>query len=253
MPLFSIITVCLNEHNRIKRCVDSVLGQSFNDYEYIVIDGKSTDGTVDFLNSISNHLTYFESSPDSGIYNAMNKALLRINGEYIYFLNASDFFHDDQVLQDASEVLKNNTEIDVLHGKLAFTKDNSPAEYKNDAAFKFLNINDFYTKNLPQQCFFFKRHLFKKIGFFNEKFTICADYDFTTKAIIKKYNFHFVSRVFCAFDTTGISFIQARKRIRQKREIIVTNSPTIVLIKYIVLGLLSVIQPKKNVQKTPSI
>lgn len=246
MPLFSIITVCLNENKRIRECVDSVLNQKFKDFEYIVIDGKSTDGTVEFLNSISNHLTYFESSPDTGIYNAMNKALHRVNGEYIYFLNANDCFHDAQVLQDASEALKYNPEIDVLHGKLMFTENNSPAECKNNVVFEFEDINDFYTKNLPQQCFFFKRSLFKKIGFFNEKYTICADYDFTTKAIIKKYNFHFVNRVFCDFDTTGISGMLPKKRIKQKREIIITNSPASVLIKYFLLGLLSIILPQKN-------
>jgi glycosyltransferase involved in cell wall biosynthesis len=246
MPLFSIITVCLNESNRIKQCVDSVLNQNFKDYEYIVIDGKSTDGTVEFLKSISNRLTYFESSADSGIYNAMNKALHRVNGEYIYFLNANDCFHDNQVLQDASEALKFDQEIDVLHGKLLFTENNSPAEYKDNVVFEFEGINDFYTKNLPQQCFFFKKSLFKKIGFFNEKYTICADYDFTTKAIIKKCNFHFINRVFCDFDTTGISGMQPKKRIRQKRKIIITNSPTSVLIKYVLLGLLSLIQSKKT-------
>lgn len=99
-PTVSIITVCYNCKTSIEQTILSVIGQSYNDYEYIVIDGNSTDGTKDIISKYSAFITKFISEPDKGIYDAMNKGLKMANGEWIIFRNSGDLFFDKDVLKN---------------------------------------------------------------------------------------------------------------------------------------------------------
>ena len=99
-PLFSIITITYNAAETIETTFRSVVGQSFTDYEYIVVDGDSKDGTVDFLRSRKDCLAVFISEPDKGLYDAMNKGMHLAKGEYLIFLNAGDTFHSENTLAD---------------------------------------------------------------------------------------------------------------------------------------------------------
>ena len=104
-PLFSIITVTLNDYDGLVNTYESIILQKCKDYEWVIIDGASTDGTIAFLQSIVSSRTKWMSEKDFGIYDAMNKGILKSSGEYIVFMNAGDVFSDDNVLQNVSRVI----------------------------------------------------------------------------------------------------------------------------------------------------
>src|SRR5688572_27521016 len=99
MPKISIITINYNNLDGLKRTVDSVVNQTWQEFEYIVIDGGSTDGSGAYIESKSKHFHYWVSEPDKGIYNAMNKGIVKATGEYLLFLNSGDHFFNDTVLE----------------------------------------------------------------------------------------------------------------------------------------------------------
>ena len=106
MLKISIITVSYNAAATIERTILSVIRQTYPHMEYIVIDGGSTDGTVDIIRKYEDQIAYWVSEPDQGIYDAMNKGIRRATGDYIYFLGADDWLRDDQVMQEVSEFIR---------------------------------------------------------------------------------------------------------------------------------------------------
>ena len=121
-PLFSIITITYNAAETIEPTFRSVVGQFFTDYEYIVVDGDSKDGTVDFLRSRKDCLAVFISEPDKGLYDAMNKGMHLAKGEYLIFLNAGDTFHSENTLADIA-VSIGSSRPDVIYGETALVND----------------------------------------------------------------------------------------------------------------------------------
>jgi len=105
-PFISIIVAVYNGYSTLQQCIDSVATQSFKNIELIVIDGGSTDGTVDLLSANTTQLTYWISEPDDGIYSAWNKALRHATGEWVCFLGADDYLWSDKALAEMAEVLK---------------------------------------------------------------------------------------------------------------------------------------------------
>ncbi|WP_020605652.1 glycosyltransferase family 2 protein [Spirosoma spitsbergense] len=104
----SIITITYNAERFLERTIQSVIGQQTTDYEYIVIDGNSTDGTLDIIRRYESHITTWISEPDRGLYDAMNKGLHRARGEYVWFMNAGDTLHDSQTLANLLTAMKEN-------------------------------------------------------------------------------------------------------------------------------------------------
>ena len=96
---YSIITINYNNRDGLENTIKSVINQTCQDFEYIVIDGGSTDGSVDVINKYADKIDYWISEPDKGIYNAMNKGILRAHGEYLNFMNSGDYFYDNEVLE----------------------------------------------------------------------------------------------------------------------------------------------------------
>ena len=101
----SIITVCFNAVGVIEKTILSVISQTYNDVEYIIIDGGSTDGTLDIVKKYENYIAYWISEPDSGIYNAMNKGVKHATGLYCNFMNAGDFFINEKVLENIFPII----------------------------------------------------------------------------------------------------------------------------------------------------
>jgi glycosyltransferase involved in cell wall biosynthesis len=99
-PLVTVITVCFNCKSDIEKTIKSVLEQTYDNIEYLIIDGGSTDGTVDVIKTYSDRLAYWVSEPDRGIYDAMNKGLQKAAGEWVNFMNVGDLFVDEMVATD---------------------------------------------------------------------------------------------------------------------------------------------------------
>ncbi len=212
VPKFSIITVCLNEEGTIRRTCESICSQSFDAFEWIVIDGNSTDNTLKVLAEYESRISCLISEPDAGIYDAMNKGILKAKGEYLLFLNAGDYLIDSGVLKDVS-LLPN---MDILYGDLLCVDENGNKFIK-----KFsdnLSRNFLLRNMMPHQASFFRRELFARLGNYDVSFRIAGDYDlFVRYLYVEKVSSVHLPRVLAVFGTNGISS-SPFQRVRRKIE-----------------------------------
>ena len=174
----SIITINLNNADGLRKTIESVILQTISDFEYIVIDGASTDGSVDIIKQYSDKITYWISEPDNGVYNAMNKGILKATGDYCLFLNSGDEFSSNKSLIKFNFFFDLN--IDILYGDL--TVKNGIEEYYKTYPDK-LTFKYFRSDTLPHPASFIKRKLFHDICMFDEKLKICSDWEFFVIAI----------------------------------------------------------------------
>lgn len=177
----SVITVCFNSAMVIEKTVQSVVSQSFNDFEYIIIDGGSTDETLKIIDKYKNKITKIVSEKDNGIYDAMNKGIMNASGEYIIFLNADDVFLHENVLKLAAERM--TEEKALYYGDLVFLE-KATGKINNR---KQDNVNYIYLCGgmLFHPAIFASKRLFEKIGDFNTKYRIVADYDWIIRALVE--------------------------------------------------------------------
>ena len=182
LPKFSIITVNLNNVLGLRKTIDCLMRQTFLDYEYIIIDGGSIDGSVEVIKEFTNKITYWVSEPDNGIYSAMNKGIKVAKGHFICFLNSGDEFFSKYSLLVFSDSISNSTaelffcNYIVIHevtGKIKCWDVSCVNDRSDLLPHTFLHNATFYSKDL-----------FERIGLFNEKFKICADHDWYMNAII---------------------------------------------------------------------
>lgn len=175
----SIITVNLNNRDGLRKSIESVVTQSFADFEYLIIDGGSTDGSVEVIRAYAGKIYWWVSETDSGIFNAMNKGISQAHGDYCLFLNSGDFLLDQDIL---SKVFAKDYTEDILYGnshvskagRIVFTS--IPPEN--------LTLQSFYNKTIPHQSTFIKKELFERFGFYSENYKIHGDYEFWIRAII---------------------------------------------------------------------
>jgi len=199
--LLSIITINYNKGEGLIKTVNSVLNQSFSDFEYIVIDGNSDDGSVEFLESIDAKCFRYISEPDFGIYNAMNKGIKVAQGEYLLFLNSGDYFYENSTLQEVIPSLQSNT--DIYYGDIKKKKGNrlSTKTYPEK-----LRLSFFYTGALCHQSTFIKKELFFKYFLYNEDYKIMSDWEFFIFTICKEnVSYQHLDRIICVYDFSGIS------------------------------------------------
>lgn len=198
MPAFTIITVCLNIASTIRRTCESIVHQTFQDFQWIVVDGASTDGTLDILKEYSSRIDILISEPDKGIYNAMNKGIRLANGEYINFMNGGDEFFEKTTLE---KVFSTGMNADIVYGDEYIVGENTYLLRNHRKLCK----KSLYKKSIYHQSVFVKARLHKKIHF-DESFIIAADYDFFTKLFMsEKYVFRRIDLVISVFYLDGIS------------------------------------------------
>lgn len=178
-PLVSVIIPTYNSALTLSECLNSILNQKLRNIEVLVIDGASSDGTVDLLNEFSqtDDRVKWVSQMDKGIYDAMNKGVLLAKGEWIYFLGSDDTLVDCDVLECLSKHF--TKEIDVIYGNVISTRFNG----RYDGEF---SISKIYSQNICHQSIFFKKVIFKEIGLFNLKYPAHADWDHNIKWLINK-------------------------------------------------------------------
>ena len=179
----SIITISLNNKKVIKETIESVLSQNFSNIEYIIIDGGSTDGSIDIINAYSDKIDCFISESDNGIYSAINKGLKIATGEVIGLLHAGDLFYDNNVLSKVKVSFKENNP-DLIYGhSIVFDKNRDKLVRKN--------ISPIFKDNLMKfgwfpshQSIYFKANILKKCGFYNESYKISGDYEFLLRVLL---------------------------------------------------------------------
>ena len=177
-PPLSIITVCLNERERIERTCESIVRQTFQDFEWIVLDGVSTDGSLEILQRYRQRMDYFVSEKDRGIYHAMNKGIQQAKGAYLFFLNGGDYFYQTDVL---AKVFGTRLEKDVYYGDIMLEE--LDRHKKRSVDFRHA-YRMFTRRTLPHQATFIKRDLFRRYGNYDEAFRIAADLDLFLRVFV---------------------------------------------------------------------
>lgn len=200
-PLVSIVTVAYNAISTIEQTILSVINQTYPNIEYIIIDGGSTDGTVEIIKKYSDKITYWVSEPDKGIYNAMNKGIMKATGEWINFMNAGDTFYDDRVIENIDFNTIDKFLVKVVYGDTV-KKNNSGQSY-----LKAKSLNELSRRIICCHQSIFISLLDKEDVLFNEDYIISSDYDLLCR-LKKKYgifSFLYRSMPFSVFDGLGLS------------------------------------------------
>lgn len=200
MPFFSIIIPTYNCETTIARAVDSVLSQQFEDFEILIMDGLSTDGTIENLKHYDDKRLKIFSEKDKGVYDAMNKGIIKASGSWLYFLGSDDFLHNHKVLQTIHSQLSKYTEaVDVLYGNIS--SDRYGTKYDGE-----FNKHKILKKNIGHQAIFYNAGIFKNLGMYNLKYKLLADYDFNLRWMLnKKISHKYLDIIVADYSTGGLS------------------------------------------------
>ena len=200
-PIISVVTVCYNAVDVIEKTIQSVINQTYNRIEYIIIDGDSKDGTVSVINKYSGKISKKISEPDNGIYDAMNKGIDMATGEWINFMNAGDEFADEHVIYNLLDSFSNGS--DVIFGNTILNNNGVKKQRKGH-----FNQNEFPT--LGHQSTFVKTSLMKRFHF-GMNYKISADFEFLYKLFMESYKFYYVDLDVAIYDVSGFS---SRNRVQ---------------------------------------
>lgn len=203
-PILSIITVCFNAENTIKRTIESIYSQTFTNFEYIIIDGNSSDNTYsivcayDELFAQKKIIYRHISEPDRGIYNAMNKAVMMAKGTWLAFMNADDNYASSDVLSKVFDS-SSHLDADIIYGDVSLIKDSQRVLEKARS------IDDI-TKWMvfSHQSAFIKSDIQKQYGF-NEEYKVSADYDMLLRCYLDKRSFKYLSFTVADFSCDGLT------------------------------------------------
>lgn len=212
MKQVSVITVNLNNAPGLESTIRSVIAQKGCDAELIVIDGASSDTSVEVIKAHENRLSYWVSEKDAGIYNAQNKGILKASGDYCLFLNSGDILAGETVLHD---LLVQADDKDIVYGDLVTRgKDGKEQLHLSpdqpDVAF-------FMVSTIWHPTALIRRRLFSGLGPYNDTFRVAGDYEFFIRAIVKNNaSTKHVSMPVCVFDLGGISNSPAMKELQEK-------------------------------------
>lgn len=212
----SVITICYNIKDEIQRTCESIKSQTNQDFEWIVVDGGSTDGTVDILNKYKSYMTVFISEPDKGIYNAMNKGIKLAKGEYLNFMNGGDCFASSDVVEKFYKCPALGA--DVIYGNVNIIDENGNRTFANiPASVDKLYFYNGYTIN--HQASFIKRELFTQYGLYNEDYKIVSDWEKWIIFIINNCRFQYWHETIGNFYLGGISSVNLKLHRKEVDEV----------------------------------
>lgn len=205
-PKISVITVCKNSASTISKCLESVICQTYQNIEYIIIDGASTDNTLSEIEKFNDNISKFISEPDNGIFDAMNKGISESTGDYIIFLNADDYFISENTLSYALNFILNEvkSKYDIYYGKvLIFNNISGIGNIWNAAKSSKFSI---FRGSLPHPATIYKKDAFERCGVFNTTYKIASDYEWFVRALVKyKLKFIRTDLIMTVFNKGGIS------------------------------------------------
>lgn len=195
---YSIITINYNNKEGLEQTIKSVLSQTFRNYQFIIIDGGSSDGSVDVIKKYANNINYWISEPDKGRYNAMNKGIKQAIGDYLNFMNSGDTFHSPTVLED---IAKMNLSEDIITGGY-YNQENGIKHIIKPQEVTLLTM---LKNTFNHQATFIKRHLFDK-RLYDENYVIQSDAKFNFQSIIfDNCSVRIIKYIVANYDFNGIS------------------------------------------------
>lgn len=225
----SVVTVVYNGVADIENTILSVLQQKYDDYEYIVVDGASTDGTVDIICRYDQHITQWISEPDNGIYNAMNKAVRMAQGEYCIFMNAGDRFATPLALEAASLFFSYG--FDVLTGCEICTKHGKVIDYVKPL--EQITMNHFYVSSISHQSSFIKRSLLLEYPY-DENLQLVSDWKFWIQTLIlRDKTYRAINVDISLFNHDGITYLKKEIGIKEREQVFRELIPNLIYIDYV--------------------
>ncbi|TKC60968.1 glycosyltransferase [Pedobacter hiemivivus] len=212
----SLVTVTYNAAKTIQQCIDSVARQTYKNVEYIIIDGNSSDGTADIIRQNKAHIHYFKSEADDGIYDAMNKGIMKSTGDVVGLLNADDYFANDNVISEiVASFVQNNA--DILYADLDYVNPNGKVLRRwrsgNYSPGKFN-----WGWMPPHPTFYAKREMFEQLGLYNSRYGTAADYELMLRFMhTNKAKVCYLNKVIVNMTQGGVSNQNLLNRIKAWR------------------------------------
>lgn len=229
-PKLSIITINFNNKAGLIKTTQSVFEQTFTNYEYLLIDGGSTDGSKEYMELNKDKFTYAISEPDKGIYNAMNKGILQAKGEYLQFLNSGDWLVNATVID---RVFQDLPECDMVYTNMIKVLRNGQFITDKGLQGEAITFRSFYQYNINHSSVFIKRSLFLKYGLYDEQLKIISDWKFFLVAAGLNYAKVIYKNIDSAyFDMTGISNTQKKLLKAEKQQVLEELVPLPILADY---------------------
>ena len=224
---YSVITINYNNVDGLRETIESVVAQTFNDYEYIVIDGGSTDDSVSVIKEYSDKINYWVSEPDGGIYQAMNKGVAQAHGDYCIFMNSGDCLYSHMVLEQVDAL--HATE-DIIIGRLC-SEDESQMLFDPPLSGK-ITLYYLYSSTVPHQSSFIRTTLLRLYPY-DEKLKIVSDWKFFVQTIVMHHcSVRYSDELVAKFDTCGLSTSNPVEMWREKEQVLTSMFPLRVIEDY---------------------
>lgn len=216
----SIITICYNAADTIRRTIESIKAQSYSNIEYIIVDGNSKDGTKEIITANSSRVSFFLSEPDNGIYDAMNKGLRLASGDIVAFLNADDTYYDNNVI-DRMVRNFNDYQVDCIYSNIMFVRRNKITQATRLYDSSIFRINRLKHGIMPAHpSMFVKRAVLLDLGGFSTKYKIASDFEFCIRLFLVKHaTYKYVDEISVKMCDGGISSMGAKSKFIISTEI----------------------------------
>jgi glycosyltransferase involved in cell wall biosynthesis len=224
-PLISIVTVVYNGSMYIEETINSVLNQTYDNIEYIIIDGGSTDQTLNIIQKYEEYIDYYLSEADNGISDAFNKGIKKCCGSYIGLLNAGDYYEKDAVMHIVNAIKDN---ADIIYGDIYYPE-KQHISYGN---YKFEKQIKYFMPRLNHPTAFVSSNTYKKVGFYKTNLKIAMDYDFFKRAYELGVKFLYLNHIITNMRLDGVSNTKTKRKIFEVLKI--SNNP-IYTVYYILL------------------
>ena len=196
----SIITVNLNNRDGLQKTIKSIICQTSKDFEWIIIDGGSTDGSVELIEKYAKYITYWVSEPDDGIYNAMNKGIELAKGDYLNFMNSGDCYASNEIVK---QFCNNGFQDDIIHANTIFVDDEGREVGSQNPA-EFIQLSYFWSNNLNHQSVFYHQKCFNNY-YFNEQNIVFSDKESYMYLLYNGFTFKKWNKLVAYCESGGIS------------------------------------------------
>ncbi len=217
----SIITVCYNSQKTIENTIRSVLTQNYKNYEYIIIDGGSTDNTIKIIKKYKKKIQIFRSEKDKGIYDAINKGIKYATGSVISILHSDDIFYNKFTTQKVMSHFNSNSKINCLIGNTIITDNNFKKKLRSYKANFFKNWMLYFGFSPPHPSTFFRSKIYRKYGLYKNKYIIAGDFEFFVRIFLKKkILFKIIDENFVLMKSGGKSSSSIKSNLISSQEII---------------------------------
>jgi glycosyltransferase involved in cell wall biosynthesis len=217
----SIITISFNSQKTIRRTIKSVIAQKYKNYEYIIIDGGSTDNTIKIINEYKKYISVFVSEVDKGIYDAINKGIKKSTGSVVSILHSDDIFYESETTQKIMSYFNSDLKLDCLIGSTMIKKNNSKKIIRSYKANFFKKWMLYLGFSPPHPSTIFSNKIYQKFGLYNDKYIIAGDFEFFVRIFLKKkILFKIVDKNFVLMNSGGKSSESLKSNFISSHEII---------------------------------